>query len=162
MTCRLILHVECTAMRQLLYETQHAGTRSFCKHIACFHRTHPAAGSCSTARSCICVCCVPAMQHSSSNHHMNSLRPRPCATHPLAAQSCCELDIISGCFKVSASRPWSPGQQVVISYGPSSNDVLLLLYGFVAGSNPQDRWASATCPHNLLQTPRKPTSACTA
>lgn len=54
-------------------------------------------------------------------------------------QSECELDIWSDSFRVVASRPWQAGQQVFISYGSSSNDVLLQLYGFVEANNPKDR-----------------------
>ena len=37
--------------------------------------------------------------------------------------------------------PVAPGQQVMIAYGPRSNDVLLQYYGFVQPNNPHDAYA---------------------
>eukprot|EP00878_Enallax_costatus_P019938 GHUV01021053.1.p1 GENE.GHUV01021053.1~~GHUV01021053.1.p1 ORF type:complete len:380 (+),score=103.11 GHUV01021053.1:21-1160(+) len=59
--------------------------------------------------------------------------------HSGQEQSECELDVWSDSFRIVASRPWRAGQQVFISYGNSSNDVLLQLYGFVEAGNRQDR-----------------------
>ncbi|KAF6250640.1 hypothetical protein COO60DRAFT_1646404 [Scenedesmus sp. NREL 46B-D3] len=55
--------------------------------------------------------------------------------HDGREQSECELDVWSNAFRVVSTRQWRQGQQVSISYGQSSSDVLLQLYGFVEPGN---------------------------
>jgi hypothetical protein len=42
-------------------------------------------------------------------------------------------------WQVVAEKDLERGENVVINYGPLSNDILLLDYGFVMPNNPNDR-----------------------
>ncbi|WIA13342.1 hypothetical protein OEZ85_006924 [Tetradesmus obliquus] len=66
-------------------------------------------------------------------------------------QSECELDVWSNAFRVVSTQQWRQGQQVFISYGQSSSDVLLQLYGFVEQGNVHERYLVRSLPDVLVK-----------
>ncbi|KAF8058076.1 hypothetical protein HT031_005736 [Scenedesmus sp. PABB004] len=66
-----------------------------------------------------------------------------------AAGSECELDLWAGALVIRSARRWAAGEEVRISYGASSSDALLLLYGFVEPRNPHDRYLVRCLPEVL-------------
>ncbi|WIA33481.1 hypothetical protein OEZ86_006609 [Tetradesmus obliquus] len=69
--------------------------------------------------------------------------------HDGREQSECELDVWSNAFRVVSTQQWRQGQQVFISYGQSSSDVLLQLYGFVEQGNVHERYLVRSLPDVL-------------
>ncbi|GBF92150.1 hypothetical protein Rsub_04497 [Raphidocelis subcapitata] len=60
--------------------------------------------------------------------------------HSAATDSCCELDTWSGELRVYAREAVAAGAEVFLNYGVTSNDQLLLLYGFVDESAADDKY----------------------
>lgn len=54
------------------------------------------------------------------------------------AFSCCLAICLSRYVSWNVQRAWEAGEQVFISYGPRSNDLLLQRYGFVEADNRHD------------------------
>lgn len=52
-------------------------------------------------------------------------------------------DYFRDAFVVAAGRSYSPGQQVMVSYGQQSNDSLMQYYGFSERGNPADVYVMA-------------------
>uniref|UniRef100_A0A383VDZ6 SET domain-containing protein n=1 Tax=Tetradesmus obliquus TaxID=3088 RepID=A0A383VDZ6_TETOB len=71
--------------------------------------------------------------------------------HDGREQSECELDVWSNAFRVVSTQQWRQGQQVFISYGQSSSDVLLRLYGFVEQGNVHERYLVRSLPDVLVK-----------
>ncbi|GIL58110.1 hypothetical protein Vafri_12963 [Volvox africanus] len=74
--------------------------------------------------------------------------------HSSAVQSEVSYNYFGDSYSVVASREFTKGEQVFISYGPQSNDSLMQYYGFAEANNPQDvyvmtdmlRWVTAVQP----------------
>ncbi|GLI66477.1 hypothetical protein VaNZ11_010320 [Volvox africanus] len=74
--------------------------------------------------------------------------------HSSAVQSEVSYNYFGDSYSVVASREFTKGEQVFISYGPQSNDSLMQYYGFAEANNPQDvyvmtdmlRWVTAVRP----------------
>lgn len=64
----------------------------------------------------------------------------PLRTFLCVAAFCLSCGPLFNCIYVwgLAQRGWEAGEQVLISYGPRSNDHLLQRYGFVEPNNPND------------------------
>ncbi|CAM9199894.1 unnamed protein product [Ascophyllum nodosum] len=58
--------------------------------------------------------------------------------HDSGVESDVSYNYFYGHFAVTTTRGWEAGEQVLISYGPRSNDELLQRYGFVEADNPND------------------------
>lgn len=58
------------------------------------------------------------------------------ANHSVHCQTSFAYDTDSDSYKVTTGATFASGEQVYISYGPKSNEDLMLFYGFVEGNNP--------------------------
>jgi len=60
--------------------------------------------------------------------------------HRSTVESKIEFEYFQDTFVASTSAAYVPGEQVMISYGAHSNDILLQYYGFVEAGNPNDSY----------------------
>jgi hypothetical protein len=58
--------------------------------------------------------------------------------HSVHVKTVLKLDDSSDEFYIVSGRTFSSGEDVLISYGPKTNEELLFFYGFVEGNNPAD------------------------
>ncbi|QUC15773.1 uncharacterized protein UV8b_00014 [Ustilaginoidea virens] len=69
--------------------------------------------------------------------------------HSSTAKQCHVYDATSGNLSVLAGKDYEAGDQVFINYGPSPNNRLLRLYGFVVPGNPYDSYDLVLTTHPI-------------